>query len=80
MIRWRRETVITFQSTMATPLTANEAPTSTGLAVTAGTTRLAPVRTTLTTRVRTRPRRRSAGTASQVPSSDPTPRVAVRIP
>ena len=80
MIRWRRETVITFQSTMDTPLTANEAPTSTGLAVTAGTTRLAPVRTTLTTRVRNRPRRRSAGAASQVPSSDPIPSVAVRIP
>ena len=48
--------------------------------MTAGTARLAPERTTLTTRVRNRPRRRSAGTASQVPSSDPIPSVADRIP
>ena len=70
----------TFQSTMVTPLRAIEAPTRTELAVTTGTARLAAPRTTLRTRVRKRPRRRSAGTASQVPSSDPTPMVAVRTP
>ena len=48
--------------------------------MTKGTTREAADRKTLTTRVGTDPKRRSIGTVTQVPSSDPTPLMASRIP
>jgi hypothetical protein len=79
-MRWRSETVITFQTTTNRPEITKAGPMMNALAVKAGTAKETAVANTLKKSSGTRPNRRSSGAAANDPTRLPAAKVVMRMP
>ena len=80
MIRWRSDTVTTFQTTIVNPLMAKPTITGTASGQIAGIASISALATTVSMIAFIRPRARSTRSAANEPISEPTARGVITTP